>query len=401
MDRLPVELLRMIAEGPCPALKSHQDVLHNLPPPHLPQSRPWKRKNGQEMDSKLFLARQPLLRFRRYKSPVEKMEDKEFPSWERHLKPVDELLPPINNLALSTFFFRDLTSITVSPKFPLPDDFIVSLFGPFGSNRSILRQYTVEKNYGPESFLFEAYSRMAWAFFGLDNDELPDLIATLSQIEPRCEPIRRRKEQEEEGDFIVTDDEYNTIVTIVEDLAPSNYNLSQLMVLETTFPQEILPEILRTRDVPCHPFEALQDLTIHISFTWELYLIFYSRLFPVLGCLTLVGGFGLNDEIGPPDTLPHDVKVLRHAITTQVLSSLVPRFSKVTDADFDQSTDVAGKSSPPQIYALVLARHPNLFDSWDPLTQDEMESEPKIDYIGPNLTRLDMSRCSIVPQESE
>ncbi|GAA5913697.1 uncharacterized protein JCM6883_000018 [Sporobolomyces salmoneus] len=304
------------------------------------------------------------IRFKVYRSPIEQLEDQEFSSWNRRPEFVDEFLPPINSFALSAFFFRDLTSIIVSPEFPFPRDFIISVCGPFGVNRKTLTQLSLgaDASIWLNSFLLEAYSRMLdlWDLWATDYLKMLDVIAQDGRYPRDCNLITTRLVEEDRGHGL-TDQECDRIERIARDLAPSNYRVLALMSV-ATLSHEVLPPILETRNMSCHPYHALQRLSLHVSVTFELYLIFHSRLFPVLRHLKLVGYF-----MGSL-TLSHDVKLLRHSITER-----------------------QGKIDPPD----VAITHPNLFDSWDPLTKEEMESAPKIDYFGPNLDELDLSDCEI------
>jgi hypothetical protein len=46
----------------------------------------------------------------------------------------------------------------------------------------------------------------------------------------------------------------------------------------------------------------------------------------------------------------------------------------------------------------VIQEFPTLFNSWEPLTEAEKKSEPKINYSGPTLKKLDLSACMIWEQ---
>ncbi|GAA5913721.1 uncharacterized protein JCM6883_000025 [Sporobolomyces salmoneus] len=318
--------------------------------------------------------------FEVYKTPIEELEDEEFNGFDRRLGPVDQFLPPLNNFAFSTFFFRNITSITVSYLFPIPEDFIVSLCGPSGRNRNILRKFSIEEDDGGwlTGFLFEAHNRMVWETYDLNYLEYLDLIAQLRHCDPLCKSIHERKEaaaqeeeeEKEDGRCYISDAEFDKLDEIASKYGSSNYQVSRLLSPSPYSSPDHLPVILETRTVPCHPFSALRSLTTVVTMTYEVYLLLHSRLFPVLRELKLVGYFG------SPVTIAYDVKLLRCSITKR-----------------------EGKISEPEVDDSVFAAHPNLFNSWDPLTEDEMENDPKIDYCGPNLNELDLSECKIVARE--
>ncbi|GAA5917252.1 uncharacterized protein JCM6883_002636 [Sporobolomyces salmoneus] len=387
MDRLPVELLRMIVEGPCLLSRVNRTLYticrHRIYlNPILGNGRmvkkwirnysslvnPWSICAGTQQLETVVVPES--IRFKVYKSRIQKLEDKELPAF---LNQINDYLPPLNDFAFSSFFFRNCTTVTVSDRFPLPDDFIVSLYGPLGTNRDILKKFSLKKDhaYWLTGFLFEACNRMLWSWMDMDGLAIYDLIAELRRCEPLCESLYKRKGEEEDDDYYISDDEYEQLtVDIAPKYAPSNYQVFYLLSPESYSSHENLSSILQTRDVPCHPFKALESLTIHVSSSWEVYLILHSRLFPVLRRLKLNGYFG--NKL----TIAHDVKLLRRSITRR-----------------------KGKIIRPGIEEDMLEQHPTLFDSWKRLTKEEMKSEPKIDYIGPDLKKLDLSDCEIVLDE--
>ncbi|GAA5903697.1 uncharacterized protein JCM6883_005087 [Sporobolomyces salmoneus] len=282
-------------------------------------------------------------------------------------------LPPDNDFAHSTFFFRKLTSFVVSQDYLISDEFIVYLCGPSGSNRETLKHLSIESYQGCwfNSYIFEAFSRMPWTVSEPDHYGVIDLIAEDGRCSRECEIVKAHLE-DADSVYSITDEDYESIERMVYELAPSNYRIFLNLSLYDDQPQaqESLSPILKSRDDPCHPFKALQSLTTHVSATFELYLIFHSQLFPVLRHLKLLGGFGC------PQALNYDVKLLRRSIS-----------------------DCPGEILAPSICSAVIDAHPNLFESFEPLTEIEMESDPKIDYFGPNLEKLDLSECRIVEQE--
>jgi len=95
--------------------------------------------------------------------------------------------------------------------------------------------------------------------------------------------------------------------------APFDYSIFTWMGLGTNGVEEVLPSIHHTIDNPCHPFASLRSLTLSIEDSDQIYLIFYSRLFPVLETSKLVG------YMRPTANLEHDIKLLRHSITELVI----------------------------------------------------------------------------------
>ncbi|GAA5909540.1 uncharacterized protein JCM6883_003982 [Sporobolomyces salmoneus] len=409
MDRLPVELLRSIADfvETDPGMFDAQRTLailarvnktfHTICHPRLylepalgnaKMVQKWIRKYSSLVNPWSICAGTQHLElvvvleaitFEVYKAQIEELEDEEIGYPERHPKPVDQFLPPLNDFALSTFLFRNVTCISVSSDFPLPEHFLADLCGPFGTNRNILAELSFEEEEGGslKPFLFEAHNRMVWELCDLDYSSYMCLITQLRHCEPLCESIHRlqeaadeEEEEEEDGRCYISDAEFDKLDEIAPKYGSSNYRVSSLLYPASHSARNNLPSILKTRNVPCHPFKALRSLTVAVSCTFELYYIFHSRLFPVLDHLKLTGWF--EDS----ETVAYDVKLLRHSVTK-----------------------CQGEIESPRVEAAVTAAHPTLFDSWDPLTKDEMENPPKNDHFGPNLEELDLSECGILSRE--
>jgi len=221
-------------------------------------------------------------------------------------KPKFEICPVVHN-RFTPFFFRNLTSISISTQSPVIEDFVAALVGPVGPNRSVLQQFTIliwDSNRLP-SFVFEALNRSPELWDIWDDACLPELLDELGTTEER-----QRIEKELEEDYeSVSGDDWELLHSIALKLAPTRYSVISQMGPNIDYTEErVRAAWIRTRNVECHPFQNLTKLSIYIGGTIQIQLLLDSRLFPSLYDLEFSG---IYDGASPVE----DIKLLRRSIT--------------------------------------------------------------------------------------
>jgi hypothetical protein len=141
------------------------------------------------------------------------------------------------------------------------------------------------------------------AYFDVILDEIPDRDPDQELRD------RLRGRLEEEDSYVLGEADWDKLEQIALRLAPSNFKVADYLTPETWYPPENLSSIVTTKKLTCHPFRSLRNLTLDMENTFELYLIFYSHLFPKLRYLKLMG------QIDSHQNVSHDVKMFRHSVT--------------------------------------------------------------------------------------
>ncbi|GAA5967092.1 hypothetical protein JCM3765_001496 [Sporobolomyces pararoseus] len=276
----------------------------------------------------------------------------------------------ITKLAVAPALFHNLTSFSVSPDFDTDHavtlDFLAALFGPIGSNRRkmIHLRLPLKRAWPFLPFLLESVKRMKWHF---EDDSFEDVLGDIVEAHPdeKTKSVIRQR-LEEEGDAGLDWDEFFELQKTALELALVRYSVFKVMEPETEDPVILLPICIRSRNIDCHPFTSLVKLSIAALETFELYLVFHSHLFPSLVYLKISRGIDASNN------LEYDVKLLRHSITKRNGTIFQPCWGSDVGLAFEEE----------------------LWD-WTPLTKEEIEAEPKISYIGPNLDELDLSELWI------
>ncbi|GAA5902085.1 uncharacterized protein JCM6883_001292 [Sporobolomyces salmoneus] len=306
---------------------------------------PWKISRGTRELKDVFVPKSMTFSYR--KDRKRKTVTGPRPIFSRLPAPVDG--SSMVKLGLSSYFFRNLTSFTLrtpvpfsstSSDLPYDQQFVISLFGPLGINRAKIRRLVIQGtgNKRIVPFLLEADKRFPWEIY---VDDIPRLNTVVN---------------EEDIEWLALCEE--------EDQDP--FDDSRYASYEDLEPQDLLEAIYDTRRVSCRPFTSLKTLVLAIDRTFELYLILISRLFPSLKRLVLIG------KIQASDNAQHDVRLLRHSIAKR-----------------------KGSFVPPGNAASLAAASPDIFNSWNRLAKAELESEPKFKYVGPHLSKLDLSELEI------
>lgn len=212
------------------------------------------------------------------------------------------------SLAVHTFFFRNLTSFDVSACSNLDDCFVVALFGPLGSSRANIVRVSLRRqsDWCLLAYLLEAFNRLSWTA-ETETYEVTSVNVPAGDGDTGFFESLKERWTDEEPNLDAEEEE--KLDEIAKRLAPSNYLIFRTMVIPSFVAVDCLRGALVTRHIACQPFLHLQNLTVELAFPFELYLIFYSRLFPSLRLLKLIG------EVVITILVDHDIKLLRHAIT--------------------------------------------------------------------------------------
>ncbi|GAA5911223.1 uncharacterized protein JCM6883_001946 [Sporobolomyces salmoneus] len=290
---------------------------------------------------------------------------------KRANKPLDDCF--VFHLEFSSFF-RHLTSFT-SAKTSLDADFVARLFGPLGLRRATIKELYLDGLRGCRlaPFLLEAFDRILHFpnFYDYD-DLLDDFPENPLRTGARVTLDKWLTYKDVEEDEQTLDEYFDELNEIVQALAPTHWKVFLHYELMTQDPDAVLADIVPNPIHLGHPFKSLENLTIEIRFAFELYLIFHSYLFPRLHRLKLIGTFGTSSDA------KYDIKLFRHSITKR-----------------------NGVLFLPSVEDDLRLAFPNVFDCWEPLTEDEKRKEPRIDYHGPELVELDLSKCLLVIDEEE
>ncbi|GAA5962241.1 hypothetical protein JCM3765_004714 [Sporobolomyces pararoseus] len=280
--------------------------------------------------------------------------------------PSGDLVPWIDDCillksAFKTFILRDLTSVSTSPGGAFAEYFVAALLGPSKPNRRTIKELVIcHSNYEPlVLFLLEALNRAECEW----GDVVEDMLEHLDDEHLKLF-VSQRLTLAEEVD--ITDDQLGVLNRLAKKMAPFDFSLFGGMDF-FAWDEDHLDSVLRTRNVPSDLLSSLTTLSIPIEYPLELYLLFHSRSLPSLRHL-LLGGLGRFSS-----TVGHAVQLLRHSIT-----------------------DRKGIILPPQIEEHLRDREPDLFARWDPLTEREKVSIPRIDYIGLKLDILDLSSLELL-----
>ncbi|GAA5962438.1 hypothetical protein JCM3765_004296 [Sporobolomyces pararoseus] len=307
------------------------------------------------------------IRFKRRKEKKTKQNDQARAIFPRLEGPVDGA--HMTRLAFSSYFFRNLTSFIVDNNYSIEPEFVSALFGPIGSKRRSIKQLALlgSRQSLLVSFLLEAVKRMSWEW--KDSSSFSQIVELLpdAEIDEETRDLIERTMEEEEDLEDLEDEVYEKLASIALRFASVNFAIFRKMQPSITQAVSVLLPILESRDVPCHPFGSLRNLSLSIEQTFETYLILYSGLFPALRHLKIKGSIQYT-----PNTL-HDVKLFRLSITRR-----------------------KGRILPPRIEPEVLAAFNSQFSSWNWLTKKEQREGPEISYYGPRLRELDLSESSIV-----
>lgn len=217
-------------------------------------------------------------------------------------------------LALSTYFFRDLTTLVVTGYLEVPHAFLIGLLGPSSRNRSIIKDLTLLPKWRSyvHRILFEALDRIEWL---AQDTSFIDLI-------PRDESHATLRDELEEHVRAIgpAGGSWEPLNAAAVRLARSDPRYFQFMTPAAFSHVETLPEILETLDKPCHPFSSLRSLSFESDDGLDLYPVLYSRLFPALRDLSLSGrlDFRWPEDVTVAEMAPavaHDIKLLRHSVT--------------------------------------------------------------------------------------
>jgi len=197
------------------------------------------------------------------------------------------------------FFFRNLVSVSISTYSYALEDFVATLIGPCGANRSIVQRISIglDERSHLQAFLFEAFDRARSLFEDWGHGctlEVQDEMWKLRFGDRDPESIYAEKDWDEIRDTI-------------RDLVPVQYSMFTNAVLDYGDPDFTLAELSRNCNVIGHPFTNLTSLSILIDSRISLFLVLYSHLFPSLLELTIIGEVFLRDY-------PRDVKLLRHSV---------------------------------------------------------------------------------------
>ncbi|GAA5979429.1 hypothetical protein JCM5350_003901 [Sporobolomyces pararoseus] len=365
MDRLPPELLGMIADSiqqdPRPLtaqrtlsrLARTNKILYSICNPRIYRMPVLESRRMVVNWSKFYTSKVNPWAICRGTNDLEKVIVPKSTN-----KPLHRRLSPLQD-PFKSFFLRDLTSVSTSSIAPSGEDFLAALLGPSKPNRRTIKEISIRLSTSRLTlFLLEALSRVECEWNGgVIEDMLDYLDDELLKLF-----VRRRLTLSKEVDLSL--DQLEAVGQLAKKLAPFEFSLFYDMHFgEINFDPENLESIHHSRDVPIYPFNSLSALTIPVDSILQLHLLFYSRSLPSLRCLAIIGTCYLSQ------TRRHDVKLLRRSIT-----------------------DRNGVIVPPLVEEAARTREPDLFALWDPLTEKEKATSPRIDYIGPNLDTLDLSR---------
>ncbi|GAA5982151.1 hypothetical protein JCM5350_003473 [Sporobolomyces pararoseus] len=267
-------------------------------------------------------------------------------------------------LLFSPTLFQNLTSFSTSKSRRVDDDFLAHLFGPLGSNRTSIKTLLIPIEGWPVvSFLLESLSRSEWWWWpGIDGKEqVETLIDEINDwsLKEKLKQEYKLWEEDEPYDGLLEE----TLGEIAIDLGLVKYSVFKQLSDDPPFVQDGFD---KNRYIRCHPFTSLFKLSLLVQNIEDIYLVFYSSLFPSLRILELAGCISL--EVGE---ISHDFKLLRFSITEAEGTLIPPRL------DLELSDLLRSSFTP----------------SWIPLTTKEIKAEPKIDYFGPKLVELDLSGC--------
>ncbi|GAA5967065.1 hypothetical protein JCM3765_001487 [Sporobolomyces pararoseus] len=360
MDRLPLELLRMIADRveldsdlarrrtTLAGLSRTNKALHSVCNPRL-YLHP------------IISSRSRMLRWSRiYTSPWT------IPEGERGLKdlPLPQSRSPSPSGRQSRLLPRQECIIAVllsKLHFGLSfvrshasQRLIAALFGPLGSNRTSIKSLSL--GHPIVSFLVEAYGRMEWSWEAREDE----VLSLLEKIKGKgwLDSVLG----EERNNW----DRWREVENKVDRLALVDHEIFQHMDagLEWEPMDSIIDNILGSTEVLSHPFESLERLDFEVYHLFELYLIIlHSRLFPRLSHCRIRGASGVMIE--------RDWLLICLSIT-----------------------ELNGSISPPTLdYHRDYLYRPV---TWEPLSHEEKTSGPQIDYIGPNLVELDLSKFTFL-----
>ncbi|GAA5989298.1 hypothetical protein JCM5350_003435 [Sporobolomyces pararoseus] len=403
MDRLPPELLGMIADliqHNSLALRGQRDLsalartnktLYSICNPKLYQHpicrdskaatkwskfytssiNPWNMTQGSRGLADDMLPRSISFEY----LPDRKAKSHNFRpvAHSRHL-PVPTPEFRVAQLATTPAIFSNLTSFSVPTNFisnhAVKLDFLATLFGPVGSNRTIIRHLdlALHDSWPFTPFLLESVNRIDWVF---DEATFQALLVDILEAHPnetaKAAIIRR---MEEEGEATLDGDVLHELDETAFGLASTRYDVFRQMSLNTVDPVVVLPLCISSRDLPCHPLNSLRKLSIAVDEIVELYLIFHSRLFPSLIYLKISGSFEASEA---SSNLEYNIKLLRLSITKRNGVIHKPEWA------FDDDDNEFGEMP----------------EDWTALSKEEIDAEPKIAYIGPDLEELDLSEMEM------
>ncbi|GAA5837995.1 hypothetical protein JCM5353_001173 [Sporobolomyces roseus] len=261
-------------------------------------------------------------------------------------------------VALAPFFFRNLTSFSVSQGYPINAAFVVGLLGPTAHTRHTIKKLKIQSEGAPLIwFLFEAIRYLEHQI-----DPAKWFSQQLLDVTGAEVGLERGKDIDQ-----VSEEDWMEMEDVARDLAHVDWSAYELMLPEEPSDDEYYEEILGARVLPPTPFSQLRVFVLDFKSVVELRLCFLINLFPSLRYLTLRG------ELRCSDHLENDITLLRLSIFKR-----------------------KGVILPPYVDAEVIPFYPNLFDTWGPLSKIEWEDYAHKPYQGPKLKKLDLSGCRIV-----
>ncbi|GAA5979433.1 hypothetical protein JCM5350_003903 [Sporobolomyces pararoseus] len=336
MDRLPPELLGMIADSiqqDPPVLKGQQSLntlartskrLYSICNPLLYRNPMLRGERSKMMEWVRFytskvtpwsLAHKAMdfenvpvpgsITIASFTSTTNK-EIKPTPVFPRLPSPITE--SRLASIAFEPDLFRNLTTFSLSTPSIVDHDLLVALFGPLGRIRITICNLRLpeEEEWRLLPFLLEAHDRMRWSWDRGAFDRLLDELVDECLDEELKLSIKNRIQSYGQA---VSEEEYDELEDIAHGLAPTRWSLFKSMLLDTVEPDEILDYFLGTKEAFSHPFTGLRFLSLAVEDSYELYLLFISRLLPSLDVLKLIGGIYTSIN------LAFDIKLLRHSIT--------------------------------------------------------------------------------------
>ncbi|GAA5983995.1 hypothetical protein JCM5350_004982 [Sporobolomyces pararoseus] len=265
---------------------------------------------------------------------------------------------------ISPPFFRNLVSFSASSKSTVDTEFILALIGPDGSNRASIQRLHLRQSQDEMllMYLLEGYNRM---YFDGPNDLFQHPLAVREHEIDRQRIMELEKAENPE---YMAFEGWKELDRLEEKLYAASFPIFRQLWPASARSEEMMEAVENTRDILARPFASLVNLNLIVSEVHEFYLLLHSKLFPSLTDLKLVG------EVDFVTPSAYDVKLLRHSVTKN-----------------------EGEIRPPSVDDYLEASYPQVFNtSWKPLSTEEMEEQPKIDYFGPNLNKLDLSECDFV-----
>jgi len=144
------------------------------------------------------------------------------------------------------------------------------------------------------------------------EDYVDDILDGISDWDPDQDFRDRLRERlEEKGSYVFEDGDWEKLRTIALRLASTKFDAVFCLIADTGVPQEIVASLVTTENFRCHPFLSLRTLTLHVENATELYLLFYSHLFPKLRHLKLLG----QVDVDTFENVVHDVNMFRYSVT--------------------------------------------------------------------------------------